>query len=58
MAMGRHSHSGAREVVVIAQREIEREEKEEEVIGILTNGATLRWSCKDGHTTTLNRETW
>jgi hypothetical protein len=49
--MGQHDRSKAREVVVIAQREREREE----VIRILTNDANWRWSCGDGHTTTLNR---
>jgi hypothetical protein len=51
--MGRGGCSGAQEVVVIAQRERERER--DEVVGVLTNGATWRRSCGDGHTTTLNR---
>jgi hypothetical protein len=41
--------SGAREVIVIAWRE------REEVVGVLTNGATLRWSYGDGHTIVLNK---
>jgi hypothetical protein len=48
---GRRGHSEAREVVMIAQREREREE----VIEVLTNGATWRRSCRNGHMTTLNR---
>jgi hypothetical protein len=56
VTMGRRDCSGAREVIVIAQRERERErEEEEEVVRVLTNGATWRRSCGDGHTTTLNR---
>jgi hypothetical protein len=51
--MGQHDRSKAREVVMIAQKERERER--EEVIRILTNDATWRRSCGDGHTTTLNR---
>jgi hypothetical protein len=41
--------SGAQKVVVIAQRE------REEDVGVLTNGATWRQSCRDGHMTTVNR---
>jgi hypothetical protein len=51
MTMGRHGRSRAREVVVIPQREREREE----VIIVLTNYATRRRSCGDGHTMALNR---
>jgi hypothetical protein len=40
---------GAREVIVIGRRE------REEVVGVLTNGATWRRSCRDNHTTALNR---
>jgi hypothetical protein len=47
--MGRRDHSRALEVIVIAQR------KREEVIGLLTNDTTCRWSCGDGHTMALNR---
>jgi hypothetical protein len=43
VTMGQRGRSGAREVVVIAQRE--------EVVGVLTNDAKWRWSCGDGHTT-------
>jgi hypothetical protein len=50
MIMGRHGRSGAREVVVIALREREREE----VVGILTNNATWRRSCIDVHMMELN----
>jgi hypothetical protein len=50
--MGQRDRSGAQEVVVIAQREREREE---EVIRVLTNDVTWRRSCGDGYTTTLNR---
>jgi hypothetical protein len=49
--MERRGHSGAREVIVIAQINREREE----VIGVLINGATWRQSYGDDHTTTLNR---
>jgi hypothetical protein len=49
MTMGRCSRSGARVVVVVAQRE------REEVLGVLTNGTTWRRSCGDDHTTALNR---
>jgi hypothetical protein len=49
--MERRGRSGAREVIMIAQREREREE----VIRVLTNGTTWRWSCGDDHTTALNR---
>jgi hypothetical protein len=52
MTMGQHGCSGAQEVIVMAQRE---REEEEEVIGVLTNGATWRRSYGDGHTTALNR---
>jgi hypothetical protein len=51
--MGRRGRSGTPEIVVIAWRE--REEEEDEVIGVLTNGATWRQSYGDGHTTALNR---
>jgi hypothetical protein len=51
MAMGQHDRFKAREVVVIALREREREE----VIGVLINDATWRRSCGDGHMTALNR---
>jgi hypothetical protein len=51
--MGRRGCSRAQEVVVIARRERERER--EEVVGVLTNGATWRRSCGDGHTTALKR---
>jgi hypothetical protein len=44
---GQRGHFRAREVVVIAQREREREE----VVGVLTNGATWRQSCGNDHTT-------
>jgi hypothetical protein len=47
--MGQHGHSEVCEVVVISQRE------REEVIRVVTNIATWRRSCGDGHTTTLNR---
>jgi hypothetical protein len=43
--MGQCGRSGAQEVVVIARGEREREE----VIRVLTNGATCRQSCGDGH---------
>jgi hypothetical protein len=36
--MGQREHSGAQEFIVIAQREREREE----IIRVLTNGATWR----------------
>jgi hypothetical protein len=49
--MERCGRSGAREVIVIAQRERERVE----VIGVLTNDVTWRRSCRDGHTMALNR---
>jgi hypothetical protein len=49
MTMERRGRSAARDVVVIARRE------REEVIGVLTNDATWRQSCGDGHTTALNR---
>jgi hypothetical protein len=49
--MGRCSHFEAREVIVIARREREREE----VIRVLTNVATWRRSYEDDLTTTLNR---
>jgi hypothetical protein len=51
--MGRRGCSGAREVIVIAQKEREREE--EEVVEILTNDVTWSRSYGDGHTTVLNR---
>jgi hypothetical protein len=35
--------------------EREREREREEVIMVLTNGTTWRWSCGDAYTTTLNR---
>jgi hypothetical protein len=53
--MGRRSRSEARVVAVIAQREREREE---EVLDLLTNGATWRRSYVDDHTTALNRGSW
>jgi hypothetical protein len=49
MTMGRRDSSRAQEVVVIAQRE------REEVVGVLTNDITWRWSCGDGYTMTLNK---
>jgi hypothetical protein len=49
--MERCGRSRAQEVIMIARREREREE----VVGVLTNGVTWRWSCRDGHTTALNR---
>jgi hypothetical protein len=48
-AMGRRGRFGAWEVVVIAQRE------REVIVGVLTNSATWRQSCGDGHMMTLNR---
>jgi hypothetical protein len=39
----------AQEVIMIAQRE------REEIVGVLTNCVTWRWSYGDGHTTMLNR---
>jgi hypothetical protein len=51
VTMGQHGRSEAREVIVIAQREREREE----VIRVLINDATWRRSCGDYHTTALNR---
>jgi hypothetical protein len=53
--MGRRGCFRAREVVVIPRREIEGEEEKEEVVRLLTNGATWRRSCGDDHTTVLNR---
>jgi hypothetical protein len=50
--MGQHGRSGARQVIVTAQRE---REKEEEVIEVLTNDATWRQSCGDSHPTMLNK---
>jgi hypothetical protein len=50
-SMGRHDRSRAQEVIVIAHREREREKEREEVIGVLTNDATWRRSCGNGHTT-------
>jgi hypothetical protein len=50
--MGQRRYSRAQEVIVIAQREREREE----VMWVLTNGATWRWSYADGHTMALNRD--
>jgi hypothetical protein len=49
MIIGQHSRSGAQEVTVIAWRE------REEVVGVLTNGATWRRSCGRDHKTALNR---
>jgi hypothetical protein len=49
--MGRRGRSRAQEVIVIARRERERED----VVGVLTNVASWRLSCGDGHTTVLNR---
>jgi hypothetical protein len=59
-AMERRSRFRAWEVIVIARREREREgeirERErEEFVGVLTNDASWRQSCGDGHTTALNR---
>jgi hypothetical protein len=51
--MGRCSHFEAREVIVIARREREREG--EEVIRVLTNVVTWRQSYEDDLTSTLNR---
>jgi hypothetical protein len=48
--VGRRGHSIAREVVMIAWKE------REEVVGVLTIGATWRQSYKDGHTMTLNKD--
>jgi hypothetical protein len=47
--MERRGHSRALEVVVIAWRE------REEIVEVLTNDATWRRSCGDGHTIALNR---
>jgi hypothetical protein len=55
VTMGRRSRSRAREVIVIAQREGERER---EVGRVLTNGTAWRQSYEDGLTTTLNRGGW
>jgi hypothetical protein len=42
-----------------SERERERErEREEEVLDLLTNGATWRRSYVDDHTTALNRGSW
>jgi hypothetical protein len=49
--MGQCDHSMAWEVIMIAQREREREE----VIRVVTNGAIWRQSRGDGHTTALKR---
>jgi hypothetical protein len=49
--MGQRGRSEAQEVIVVAQRERERER----VIGVLTNDVTWRWSYGDGHTTAINR---
>jgi hypothetical protein len=40
---------------MIAHREREREREREEVIEVFTNGTTWRRSCRDGHTTAVNR---
>jgi hypothetical protein len=48
VTMERHGRSGAREVIMIAQRE-------REVIGVVTNGVTWRQSYRDGHSIALNR---
>jgi hypothetical protein len=45
----------AREVIVIYSSKREREREREDVVGVLTNGATWRQSCRDGHTRVLNR---
>jgi hypothetical protein len=52
--MGWHGRSRAWEVIVIAQGERERGA----VVTVFTNGATWRWSCRDGHMMTLNRGGW
>jgi hypothetical protein len=49
--MGQGGCSRAQKVVVIAEREREREE----VVRVLTNDATWRGSYGDGHTKALNR---
>jgi hypothetical protein len=49
--MGWHGRSGAWKAVVIAQGGRERGT----VVRVLTNGATWRWSCRDGHMMALNR---
>jgi hypothetical protein len=47
--MGRRGHFEAREVIIIVQREREK----------MSSGFSpmtpLRWSCRDSHTTMLNR---
>jgi hypothetical protein len=48
--MARGGRSGARELVVIAQREREK------FIRVLINGVTWRWSCGDDHMTEHNRD--
>jgi hypothetical protein len=50
MTMGQCSRSGAREVIVIVQRE--------DIVGLLTNDTTWRRSCGDSHTTVINRGDW
>jgi hypothetical protein len=50
--MGQRDCSGVQEVVMIVQREREREE----VVGAHTNDATWRPSYGDGETTVLNRD--
>jgi hypothetical protein len=49
VTMGQREHSGAQEFIVIAQRE------REEIVRVLTNGATWRQSCGDGHTMVHNK---
>jgi hypothetical protein len=49
MTIGQRGRSGGWEVVMIARRE------REEVVGVVTNSATWRWSCGDDHTMMLKR---
>jgi hypothetical protein len=46
--------SGAHKVIMMARRERERE-RERGGRGVLTNGATWRRGCRDGHTSPLSR---
>jgi hypothetical protein len=50
-----HDHGAARPLWGSEGHHDSSEREREEVIEVLTNGATWRRSCGDGHTTGLNR---
>jgi hypothetical protein len=61
MALGpwcTHDYRAARPLRDSVGHRDSSEKEREEVVGVLTNRDTWRWSCADGHTTMLNREGW